>query len=65
MDGLPAMNVLIAGRRVLVAGYGGTGRAWPNDLRGLSAGCVAEVDAPQGLEAVMDGFDVRSRRRRL
>ena len=61
VDGLlRATNVLIAGRRALVAGYGGTGRGVAERLRGLGAlVSVAEVDALRALEAVMDGFDVR------
>lgn len=54
-----ATNVLIAGKVVVVAGYGWVGRGIAMRARGLGARVVVtEVDPIKALEAVMDGFDV-------
>jgi adenosylhomocysteinase len=54
-------NVLLAGRRVVVAGYGYCGRGLARKLHGLGARViVTEVDPRRALEAYMDGFDVMS-----
>ena len=60
IDGvLRATNLLLAGRRVVVAGYGWVGRGIAMRLRGMGARViVTEVDPIRALEAVMDGFDV-------
>ncbi len=60
VDGvLRATNVLLAGKRVVVAGYGWVGRGIAMRLRGMGARViVTEVDPIRALEAVMDGFDV-------
>jgi adenosylhomocysteinase len=58
LDGfLRATNVLVAGRRVVVAGYGWVGRGIASRFRGLG-GLVAivEVDPTTALEALMDGY---------
>ncbi len=62
IDGiLRATNVLLAGKRVVVAGYGWVGRGIANRARGMGARViVTEVDPIRALEAVMDGFDVMS-----
>ncbi len=62
VDGvLRATNLLLAGRRVVVAGYGWVGRGIAMRLRGMGARViVTEVDPIRALEAVMDGFDVMS-----
>lgn len=60
VDGLiRATNVLIAGKRAVVAGYGWCGRGVASRLEGLGANViVTEVDPTRALEAVMDGFQV-------
>ncbi len=62
VDGiLRATNILIAGKRVVVAGYGWVGRGIANRFRGMGARViVTEVDPIRALEAVMDGFEVMS-----
>ncbi len=52
-------NVLMAGKQVVVAGYGFCGRGVARKLHGLGARvCVTEVDPRKALEAYMDGFSV-------
>lgn len=52
-------NILIAGRRIVVAGYGFCGRGIARKARGLGARViVTEVDPRRALEAYMDGFEV-------
>jgi adenosylhomocysteinase len=60
LDGIiRATNVLIAGKVVVVAGYGWCGRGFASRARGLGARVVVtEVDPVKALEAVMDGFEV-------
>jgi len=60
LDGiLRATNLLIAGRTVVVAGYGWCGRGFANRARGMGAHViVTEIDATKAIEAVMDGFSV-------
>ncbi len=60
LDGiLRATNVLLAGSRFVVAGYGWCGRGVANRARGAGARViVTEVEPLKALEAVMDGFDV-------
>jgi adenosylhomocysteinase len=60
IDGIVrATNVLLAGRRFVVAGYGWTGRGVALRARGMGAHViVTEVDPTRALEAAMDGFDV-------
>ena len=60
MDGIiRATNVLIAGKTVVVAGYGWCGRGVASRARGLGAQVVVtEIDPVKALEAVMDGFRV-------
>ncbi len=54
-----ATNMLIAGKNVVVAGYGWCGRGIAMRARGLGANViVTEVDEIKALEAVMDGFKV-------
>jgi len=54
-----ATNLLIAGKTVVVAGYGWCGRGIAMRARGLGANViVTEVDEIRALEAVMDGFRV-------
>ncbi len=60
MDGIiRATNVLIAGKTVVVAGYGWCSRGIAMRARGLGANViVTEVDPLRALEAVMDGYRV-------
>lgn len=52
-------NILIAGRTVVVFGYGWCGRGVASRAHGLGANIiVTEVDATRALEAVMDGYRV-------
>ncbi|MDD1717862.1 MAG: adenosylhomocysteinase [Methanoregulaceae archaeon] len=52
-------NVLLAGKPVVVAGYGFCGRGIARKLNGLGARvCVTEIDPRKALEAHMDGFSV-------
>ncbi|MBZ0308403.1 MAG: adenosylhomocysteinase, partial [Anaerolineae bacterium] len=60
IDGIiRATNVLLAGKAVVVAGYGWCSRGIAMRAKGLGAHViVTEVDAVKALEAVMDGFQV-------
>jgi adenosylhomocysteinase len=60
LDGIiRATNLLIAGLRVVVAGYGWCGRGVAMRAKGLGADViVTEVNPVRALEAVMDGFRV-------
>jgi len=57
VDGIiRATNLLIAGRRVVVAGYGWCGKGIASRFRGMGAQvAVVEVDQVRALEALMDG----------
>ena len=56
---LRATNVLIAGKTVVVAGYGWCGRGIALRAKGLGARVIiTEVDEIRALEALMDGFEV-------
>ncbi len=56
-----ATNVLLAGSKFVVAGYGWCGRGLASRARGLGAEViVTEVDPTRALEAVMDGYRVMS-----
>lgn len=60
IDGiLRATNVLLAGKIVVVAGYGWCGKGIASRVRGLGAQViVTEIDPTKALEASMDGFRV-------
>jgi adenosylhomocysteinase len=60
VDGIVrATNILLAGKTVVVAGYGWCGRGFAMRVRGLGANViVTEVDPLPALEAVMDGLRV-------
>lgn len=60
IDGiLRATNILLAGSRFVVAGYGWCGRGVAIRARGAGAHVIiCEVDPLMALEAVMDGFQV-------
>ncbi len=54
-------NILLAGSRFVVAGYGWCGRGLAMRARGMGADViVTEIDPTRALEAVMDGFRVMS-----
>jgi adenosylhomocysteinase len=60
VDGiLRATNILIAGRKVVIAGYGWVGKGIASRMDGHGAHvAVVEVDPVRALEALMDGFSV-------
>jgi len=60
IDGIiRATNVLLAGKTLVVNGYGWCGRGVASRARGMGAlVIVTEVDPLKALEAVMDGFQV-------
>ena len=60
LDGITrATNILWAGRKVVVCGYGWCGRGVALRARGMGAHViVTEVNPVRALEAVMDGFTV-------
>ncbi len=60
LDGIiRSTNILLAGRTVVVAGYGWCSRGIATRANGLGANViVTEVDPMRALEAVMDGFRV-------
>ncbi|HVL94182.1 MAG TPA: adenosylhomocysteinase, partial [Acidimicrobiales bacterium] len=62
LDGIiRATNVLLAGKVVVVAGYGYCGKGVASRARGLGAQVVVtEIDPLRGLEAAMDGFRVEA-----
>jgi adenosylhomocysteinase len=60
IDGvIRATDMLIAGKRVVVAGYGWCGKGVASRARGMGAKViVTEVNPVRALEAAMDGFEV-------
>ncbi|MCU0537514.1 MAG: adenosylhomocysteinase [Hydrococcus sp. Prado102] len=60
LDGIiRATNVLLAGKAVVVAGYGWCGKGVAMRARGLGANViVTEIDPVKAIEAAMDGFKV-------
>ncbi|GAB4168952.1 MAG: adenosylhomocysteinase [Calditrichia bacterium] len=60
VDGIiRATDILLAGKTVVVAGYGWCGRGFAMRVRGMGANViVTEVDPIKALEAAMDGFRV-------
>ncbi|MFB3814667.1 MAG: adenosylhomocysteinase [Terriglobales bacterium] len=62
VDGIVrATNVLLAGSKFVVAGYGWCGRGLAMRARGMGADViVTEINPTRALEAVMDGFRVMS-----
>lgn len=52
-------NLIVAGKTVVVAGYGWCGKGVAMRAKGLGASViVTEIDPVKAIEAVMDGFDV-------
>lgn len=60
LDGIiRATNILLAGKNVVVAGYGWCGKGTALRARGMGANViVTEIDPTRAIEAVMDGFRV-------
>jgi adenosylhomocysteinase len=60
VDGIiRATDFLIAGKKVVVAGYGWCGKGFASRMKGMGANVViCEVDPIKALEATMDGFMV-------
>jgi adenosylhomocysteinase len=60
LDGIiRATNILLAGKTIVVAGYGWCGKGTAQRSHGLGANViVAEIDPVRAIEAVMDGFRV-------
>jgi adenosylhomocysteinase len=60
LDGiLRCTNLLLAGKAVIVAGYGWCGRGVATRAKGMGAHViVTEIDPIRALEAAMDGFEV-------
>jgi adenosylhomocysteinase len=60
VDGiLRATNLLLAGRNVVIAGYGWVGRGIASRMHGMGSHvAIVEVDPVRALEALMDGFAV-------
>ena len=65
VDGiLRATNILLAGKTVVVAGYGWCGKGIATRIRGMGARVVVtEIDPVKALEAAMDGYTVTTMRR--
>ncbi|MFF5246035.1 adenosylhomocysteinase [Streptosporangium sp. NPDC000095] len=62
IDGIMrATNTLLAGKTVVVAGFGYCGRGVAERARGLGARVVVtEIDPVKALDALLQGYDVRS-----
>ncbi|HMA47157.1 MAG TPA: adenosylhomocysteinase [Frankiaceae bacterium] len=62
LDGvIRATNTLLAGKTVVVAGYGYCGKGVSSRAKGLGANVVVtEIDPTKALDAAMDGFRVMS-----
>ncbi len=62
IDGvIRATNILIAGSKFVIAGYGWCGRGLASRAKGMGADViVTEIDPVRALEAVMDGYRVMS-----
>jgi len=62
VDGiLRATNILLAGRNVVIAGYGWVGRGIASRMAGMGAHvAIIEVDPVRALEALMDGYQVKT-----
>ncbi|MDY7022895.1 MAG: adenosylhomocysteinase [Cyanobacteria bacterium J06592_8] len=60
LDGIiRSTNILLAGKNIVVAGYGWCGKGCALRARGMGANViVTEIDPVRAIEAVMDGFRV-------
>lgn len=61
LDGImSATNVLVAGKRIVVAGYGWCGKGIAMRMKGLGGlVTVTEINPVKAVEAAMDGFEVK------
>lgn len=61
LDGImSATNILIAGKNIVVAGYGYCGKGIAMRMKGMGANVtVTEIDPTKAVEAAMDGFHVK------
>lgn len=61
-DGIKrATDIMIAGKTVLIAGYGDVGKGCARSMRALGARVVVtEIDPINALQAAMEGFDVKT-----
>jgi adenosylhomocysteinase len=60
MSVIKLTNVLIAGKHIVISGYGYVGKGVASRAKGLGAiVTVVEVDSIKALEAYMDGYQVR------
>ncbi len=61
LDGImTATNVLVAGKRIVVAGYGWCGKGIAMRMKGLGGlVTVTEINPVKAVEAAMDGFEVK------
>jgi adenosylhomocysteinase len=61
-DGLKrATDVMVAGKTVVVAGYGDVGKGCAQSMRGFGARViVTEIDPINALQAAMEGFEVKT-----
>ncbi len=58
---LRTTGILLAGKRIVVCGYGWVGRGISSFLKGIgSKVTITEIDAIRALEAYMDGFEVKT-----
>jgi len=64
IDGiLRATNILLAGKKFVIAGYGWCGRGIATRAKGMGASVIIlEIDPLRALEAKLDGYDVMSSR---
>ena len=60
LDGIVrATNILLAGKTIVVAGYGWCGKGTAMRARGMGANViVTEIDPTKAIEAIMDGYGV-------
>lgn len=60
LDGIiRATDILLAGKTIVVAGYGWCGRGFAMRAKGMGANViVTEIDSVKAIEAIMDGFRV-------
>lgn len=67
VDGIiNSTNLVLAGKKIVVAGYGWCGRGIATRMRGMGAiVSVTEIDPIKAIEAHMDGFDVYPMRKAI
>jgi adenosylhomocysteinase len=62
VDGIKrATNIMIAGKKIVIAGYGEVGKGCAQSLRGLGAKIyITEIDPICALQAAMEGYEVNT-----